>query len=107
MLAVVLIALNLTLQIFPYAHTQAERTSTQKGSSPELREQLGHIYVVSSVAFSSNGEWVLTGSHDNTARLWHTQSGRELRSFQGHSDWVRCVAFSSDGKHILTGSADK
>ena len=50
---------------------------------------------------------MLTGSKDNTARLWDVKTGKELRRFEGHSSSVNSVAFSSDGSRILTGSRDK
>jgi len=58
------------------------------------------------VAFSPDGRLVLTGSFDNTARLWDVSSGREIRSFEGHSGPVTSVAFSPDGRLVLTGSGD-
>ena len=42
--------------------------------------------LVTSVAFSSDGSEVLTGSlYDGTARLWDASSGDLLRTFSGHS----------------------
>jgi len=48
----------------------------------------------------------LSGSYDNTLKLWQVSSGREIRTFKGHSNWVRAVAFSPDGKLALSGSWD-
>ena len=48
-----------------------------------------------------------TGSHDNTARLWDTATGKELRTLSGHTDHVTSVAFSPVGKLVATGSKDK
>jgi WD40 repeat protein len=59
------------------------------------------------VAFSPDGARVLTGSLDNTARLWDAETGQELRAFEGHEERVKAVAFSPDGARVLTGSADK
>ena len=53
------------------------------------------------------GARVLTGSDDETARLWDAASGKEVRRFEGHADWVWSVAFSPDGRSVLTGSDDK
>jgi WD40 repeat protein len=50
---------------------------------------------------------VLTGSRDNTARLWDAATSREIRAFKGHGGSVYSVAFSPDGKRVLTGSDDK
>ena len=58
------------------------------------------------MAFSPDGARILTGSADNTARLWDAKTGVELAALKGHTDAVFSVAFSPDGARILTGSAD-
>ncbi len=65
-----------------------------------------HESYIISVAFSPDGKTILTGSSDNTARLWDLQ-GNELQVFKGHEHSVWSVAFSPDGKTILTGSEDR
>src|SRR5260370_782668 len=83
---------------------------TQPGGAMDrslLRIFAGHIDPVWSVAFSPDGKLVLTGSSDQTARLWERSSGKELISFQGHRGPVYSVAFSPNGKHILSGSDDQ
>ncbi len=60
---------------------------------------------VTSVAFSPDGKYVLTGSEDNMVKLWDL-TGRELLTFIGHSKKVRSVTFSPNGKFVLSGSDD-
>jgi WD40 repeat protein len=55
------------------------------------------------VALSPDGRTALTGSFDQTARLWDTATGK-LRRELHHPYPVWTVAFSPDGKRILTGS---
>jgi len=59
------------------------------------------------VAFSPDGQRIVTASMDKTARVWDAETGQELRKFEGHTKTVTCVAFSPDGKRIATASVDK
>jgi WD40 repeat protein len=63
---------------------------------------------VYSVAFSPDGKHVISGSQDNTLRLWDVRSGKSIGSpFKGHTQAVYSVAFSPDGTKIASGSWDK
>src|SRR5258708_1089226 len=62
----------------------------------------GHTFPVSSVAFSSDGKRVVTGSYDNTARVWDALVGLEILNIKGHTNYVNSVCFSPDGKRIVT-----
>jgi WD40 repeat protein/transcriptional regulator with XRE-family HTH domain len=66
----------------------------------------GHNGQIYSVEFSPDGQYVLTGSQDGSARLWDVESGREVRQFISHTGGVAAVAFSPDGKLVLTGGND-
>jgi len=58
----------------------------------------GHSGWVDSVAFSLDGQRVVSGSNDRTMRLWDIATGAALQMLKGHSDSVSSVAFSPDGK---------
>lgn len=58
---------------------------------------------IDAVAFSSDGQYILSGSVDGKIRLWDVYTGAQLRQFVGHSDEVVSVSFSPDGKRILSG----
>jgi WD40 repeat protein/tRNA A-37 threonylcarbamoyl transferase component Bud32 len=62
---------------------------------------------VRAVAFSPDGETVLTGSAANSAQLWSVKTGQPVGSPLKHSGPVDAVTFSSDGRLALTGSADR
>ena len=77
------------------------------GWSQSLHSTLVHDGSVVAVAFSPDGSTVLTGSEDNTARLWDARTGQARGEPLKHEGRVSSVAFSPDGSTVLTGSDDK
>ncbi len=75
-------------------------------SGQEVRIFLGHHAEVHSVAFSPDGQFILTGSEDTTARLWSTPESLPLFTFIGHTKGVTSIAYSPKEKYVLTGSKD-
>ncbi|CAE6427211.1 unnamed protein product, partial [Rhizoctonia solani] len=68
---------------------------------------LGHSQPVQSVAFSTNGRRVVSGSEDKTLRVWGVQKGDSIdEPFKGHEGAVLSVVVSHDGKRAASGSAD-
>jgi WD40 repeat protein len=73
-----------------------------------IRVFKGHEQPVLSVEFSPDGNYLLSTSFDNTARLWDVKTGEEARPtpLKGHNWWVWDAAFSPDGKQVVTASHD-
>jgi WD40 repeat protein len=92
----------LLLTAFTLVATDSARA--QDGPKVEVVAQLGHSDGVTSVAFSSDGRAVLSGSRDKTLKLWEAATGRLMRTFEGNSEAVTSVAFSPDGRSVLSGS---
>jgi len=66
----------------------------------------GHNHFVSDVVISSDGQFALSGSWDNTLRLWDLSTGMTTRRFVGHTKDVMSVAFSADNRQIVSGARD-
>jgi WD40 repeat protein len=67
----------------------------------------GHTASVNSVCLSSDNRWALSGSSDETLRLWEVATGRCLRTFEGHAATVESACLSSDNRWALSGSSDE
>jgi len=68
---------------------------------------VGHSDEVESAAFSNNSGFVVTGSTDNTARVWDIVSGEQLMILSGHSSPINQIAISADDSRILTAAGDE
>jgi WD40 repeat protein len=67
----------------------------------------GHDGTVTSVAFSPGDSRTVSGSWDETVRVWDASTGEALAILQGHEDAVTSAAFSPNGSRIVSGSDDK
>ncbi|KAF7366240.1 WD40 repeat-like protein [Mycena venus] len=64
----------------------------------------GHTGGVSSVAFSPDGKQIVSGSVDQTVRIWDSETGDIVAGpFEVHTKWGIAVAFSPDGRLIASG----
>jgi WD40 repeat protein len=67
----------------------------------------GHSAGVNSVVFSPDGQWLASGSDDQTIIIWDVASGRPKHApLRGHTDIVTSLAFSPDGFMLASASND-
>jgi WD40 repeat protein len=71
----------------------------------EETEGFKHEALIHVVAFSADGQWVISCSDDQTARIWQCANKQELLRIT-HTQAIRSVAISQSGNYIVTGSDD-
>ncbi|MBK9388802.1 MAG: hypothetical protein IPN68_00945 [Bacteroidetes bacterium] len=52
------------------------------GQQVQTMVQTGHYSAVTAVCYSSDGNFIVTGSSDKSVKLWRRSDGREIRTFQ-------------------------
>lgn len=68
----------------------------------------GHEHEVSSVAFLTQGDFLLSASRDNTIRMWDTITGYCVKTLkEGHTDWIRRVCVHHAGELFASASKDE
>jgi eukaryotic-like serine/threonine-protein kinase len=67
----------------------------------------GHLAKVTSIAYFPEGQRIVTGSEDQSARVWDVAAPKESLKLLGHKASVNSVAVSPDGKQIATASSDQ
>jgi WD40 repeat protein len=69
----------------------------------ELHTMNGHESLVRAVAFSPDGQYIVSAS-GHSIRIWDASTGTQRHLINHES--VTCVAFSPSGQHIISGSHD-
>lgn len=71
-----------------------------------LKGDLSHKKAIRSVAFSPNGKLLVSGSADDTIRIWRVKSGELDREIECEQDGVYAACFSPSGKAVVSAGAN-
>jgi WD40 repeat protein len=63
-----------------------------------LHTLTGGVGYVSSVAFSPDGQQIVSGNADGTIRVWRVADGRLIRTVRAHTSAIGNTVFSPDGR---------
>ena len=66
---------------------------------------IGHTSNIHSVAFSPDGQTLVSVGGDTTIRLWDPHTGELKTTPTENKDWIRSIAFSPDGQTLASGGA--
>ena len=90
----------------PLLHQHADGMAPSSGESPVLTMK-GHTGIISCIAFSPDGKRIISGSADQTIRMWDVQNGMAVsKPLLGHDKPVTAVAFSPNGRWLASSSSN-
>lgn len=90
----------------PNSPVNASGNFTQPAQGETLVEFKGHSNFCFSVKFSPQGNLLVSGSFDETVKIWDVRSGECVATLPAHSDPVTGVDFNRDGTCIVSSSHD-
>jgi WD40 repeat protein len=97
---------NLLQQISTDQSLRCLTPSLTPPGSPLIRTLSGHSSRVNAIALTPDGKTVISGSRDNTIKIWDLDTGTEKFTLQGHRNSVRAISVTPDGKTVISGSDD-
>lgn len=69
-------------------------------------ELVGHSGKITSLAISPDVKTIVSGSSDNTIKIWDVKERKCLHTLVGHTSDITSVAISPNSKFIVSGSRD-
>ncbi|KAG1752077.1 WD40-repeat-containing domain protein [Suillus lakei] len=79
-----------------------------KGKEKALPQDIqGHTDEILSLAVSSDGRYLASGSKDRRVGVWDVEKDEWVKGFGGHKDSVSSVAFRKGTQQLYTGSFDR
>ncbi|KAK7097896.1 periodic tryptophan protein 2 homolog [Littorina saxatilis] len=75
-------------------------------SQQQALKQQSHANKMACIAYSPNGQNLVTGGDDGKVKVWDTSSGFSFVTFDQHSGGVTGVTFFQSGKAIMSSSQD-
>jgi len=90
--------------------TNSEKTGNQDGTAiataRPTREGIAHEGSVISLAIDRQGEYLVSGSADQTIKIWDLNQNELLHTLKDHGGRINDIAIDSEQKIVVSGSGD-
>ncbi|XP_039456488.1 chromatin assembly factor 1 subunit B isoform X2 [Oreochromis aureus] len=84
-----------------------EDAQLNKESWTVVKTLRGHIEDVYDICWTRDGNFMVSGSVDNTAIMWDINKGQKLSILNDHKSYVQGVTWDPQGQYIATLSCDR
>jgi WD40 repeat protein len=75
-------------------------------SCARLFTAAAHAGIITDLAFSRDGRWLVTSSNDGLVKIWDARNGRGIAEFRRSRGPAVRAAFHPDGRHLFVGGED-
>lgn len=75
--------------------------------SMKMHLLVGHQDQIWTVAVTPDSRHVISGSNDNSVKIWNLRQGKELYTFTNHTGSIIALAVTSNGHHIISATRSK
>jgi len=66
-----------------------------------------HSESIESLAIMPSNENIVSGSRDNTVKIWNSTTFQLIATLLGHTNWVNALAIIPSNENVVSGSNDK
>jgi WD40 repeat protein len=88
------------------AGTKGGRVKTFDEAGKQVLDLAAHQGAVTGLAFSPNGQMLVSAGADKMLRFWAVVGGKSLGGYEAHGSAIRGVAFRPNGAAVYSAGAD-
>ncbi|KAK2705712.1 WD repeat-containing protein 48-like [Artemia franciscana] len=79
----------------------------KNSTDPYLLSMEHHTDWVNDIILCCNGRFIISGSSDQTVKVWNAQKGFCMSTLRTHKDYVKVLAYAKDREQVASGGLDK